>query len=431
VQFFDNTTADHATFTNKPAFLSAVYFYDNSTAGNATIVNEGSDVYSRNGFTYFEGTSTAGEGLFIVNGSLTTYFGEGRLNFWENSTAGTGTFIANGGEVPEASGGGIYLDNYSSAENGTFIANGGMVSGAFGGRVYFTIFNSTAATATLIANGGVGTGEGEGGGIVFHYSSTGGEARVEVFGNGFLDIRGHDTPRLTIGSLEGDGLVFLGGSNLSVGSNNLSTTFSGLIEENSEGMTGAITKIGHGTLTLSSENTYTGGTTIEGGKLVIANQSGSATGSGPVSVTRGKLGGSGIIAGATTIGTGSGTGAFLAPAAGTTVRATLTIQSALTYNADATYTCTFKANPNRAKTDQVITNGVTINGGAMIELIGHTRGTLLQALVLTLISNTSANPINGTFSNLPDGSIVTINGNNFQASYSGGDGNDLTLTVVP
>ena len=31
--------------------------------------------------------------------------------------------------------------------------------------------------------------------------------------------------------------------------------------------------------------------------------------------------------------------------------------------------------------------------------------------MLTLISNTSADPISGTFSNLPDGSIVTINGN--------------------
>ena len=43
-----------------------------------------------------------------------------------------------------------------------------------------------------------------------------------------------------------------------------------------------------------------------------------------------------------------------------------------------------------------------------------------------LISNTSANPINGTFSNLPEGAIVNVNGNNLQASYRGGDGNDLT-----
>jgi len=323
------------------------------------------------------------------------------------------------------------VENFASAENGSFYANGTTVEGAFGGRVTFTIQSPTAATATLIGTGGVGTGEGAGGGIVFLDSSVGAAPRVEVFGNGFLDIRGHDTRRLTIGSLEGDGLVFLGGLNLSIGSNNLSTEFSGVIEENSEGMTGALTKIGHGILTLTSDNTYTGGTTIEGGKLVIGNQSGSGTGSGPVSVTRGKLGGSGIIAGETTIGTGSGRGAFLSPAAGTTVQAALTIQSALTFNADATYTCTFKAQPDSADTDMVIANGVTINSGAMIELIGHTMGVLTQGMVLSLISNTSANPISGTFSNLPDGGIVTVNGSNLQASYEGGDGNDLTLTVVP
>ena len=36
-----------------------------------------------------------------------------------------------------------------------------------------------------------------------------------------------------------------------------------------------------------------------------------------------------------------------------------------------------------------------------------------------------------TFSNLADGSTFTANGNTFQANYEGGDGNDLTLTVVP
>jgi hypothetical protein len=50
---------------------------------------------------------------------------------------------------------------------------------------------------------------------------------------------------------------------------------------------------------------------------------------------------------------------------------------------------------------------------------------------LTAISNTSATPIAGTSSNLADGAILTVNGNNFQASYEGGDGNDLTLTVAP
>ena len=43
----------------------------------------------------------------------------------------------------------------------------------------------------------------------------------------------------------------------------------------------------------------------------------------------------------------------------------------------------------------------------------------------------AATPITGTFNNLGEGEIITVNGNNFQASYSGDDGNDLTLTVVP
>ena len=50
--------------------------------------------------------------------------------------------------------------------------------------------------------------------------------------------------------------------------------------------------------------------------------------------------------------------------------------------------------------------------------------------IFTAISNTSSTAISGTFSNLPDGAIVNVNGNNLQASYTG-DGNDLTLTVVP
>ena len=144
----------------------------------------------------------------------------------------------------------------------------------------------------------------------------------------------------------------------------------------------------------------------------------------------GTLGGSGIIFGAVTIGTGSGRGAVLAPAFGSDNQATLTLQSTLTLEADATYTYTFKAKNNQARTDLVIANGVTINGAA-VALQGRIQGSLTSGTVYTVISNTSANPISGTFSNLADGAIVSVNGNNLQASYEGGDGNDLTLTVVP
>ena len=429
-----------------------IYLTNNATAGENTFFTltggNGSD--SHGGYIFFRGTASADNGTFVVYGSESRNASGAELDFQDNSSAGNGSFTVKGASVRSGEGGNILFDGNSTAANGTFVVegaiafpffggsvafdfnstatagngaffiNGSSISGAFGGFLYF--FGGTAGNAMLIANPGTNGG---GGGTISFEGGDGGEARIELTGNGTLRMTFSDS-MVTVGSIEGDGLVLLGSHKLITGSNDLSTTFSGTIQD-----TGSLEKIGNGTLTLSSENTYTGGTTVSAGVLRVANETGSATGTAAVNVNVGMLGGSGIIAGATTIGTGTETGAFLAPAAGNNVQATLTIQSAVTFNADATYTCTFRKNRNGTRTDQVIANGVTINSGAMIALSGHTSTALRQGLIITLISNTSVNPISGTFSNLPDGAIVTINGNNLQASYEGGDGNDLTLTVVP
>ncbi len=74
----------------------------------------------------------------------------------------------------------------------------------------------------------------------------------------------------------------LGAKNLTVGSNNLSTTVSGVIS----GLDGSLTKVGTGTMTLTNTETYTGVTTISAGTLQLGN--GGATGSivGTFSITR-------------------------------------------------------------------------------------------------------------------------------------------------
>ncbi|MDQ6911454.1 MAG: autotransporter-associated beta strand repeat-containing protein, partial [Verrucomicrobiota bacterium] len=83
--------------------------------------------------------------------------------------------------------------------------------------------------------------------------------------------------------------------------NDLNTTFSGVIQGNG----GAITKTGSGTFTLSGSNSYTGATNIMSGKLVVSNATGSATGSGPVTIALGAtLTGNGTIDGNLTIDSG-------------------------------------------------------------------------------------------------------------------------------
>ena len=73
---------------------------------------------------------------------------------------------------------------------------------------------------------------------------------------------------------------------------------------------------------------------------------------------------------------------------------------------------------------------MTITEGALFFLSVHGTAALSPGTVFTAIDNTVATPINGTFSNLPDGGIVSVNGNKLQVDYEGRDGNDLTLTAV-
>ena len=87
-----------------------------------------------------------------------------------------------------------------------------------------------------------------GGGIVFNGASTGGTARVKVFDNGYLDISDHQSG-VTIGSIEGSGNIFLGANRLTVGTNNINTSFSGVISES-----GSLAKIGSGVLTLQAND---------------------------------------------------------------------------------------------------------------------------------------------------------------------------------
>ena len=272
--------------------------HQHATAGDATFTNDG--------VIFFEGNATAGNGTFTNSGDIE--FGEVPA---DAATGGDGTFT-NPGSADSTLGGGTIVFHFGTAGDATFINDGATASGGIAGE---TLFKDTgdAGNATLIANGGLGGGDG--GSIQFATASTGGTARVEVFGNGNLDISRHDAPGVTIGSIEGNGAVFLGANNLTVGTNNLSTTFSGLIQDGgvSGGTGGSLTKTGNGKLTLSNANTYTGGTTVTKGTLLVTNRTGSATGTGAVQVNAGTLGGTGKINGALTIGAGTTSGAILLP----------------------------------------------------------------------------------------------------------------------
>jgi len=438
------------------AYGGATAFWDSSTAAKATIINQGSTASGTiwGGFTNLVDYSSAESATFINNPGTVSGAAAGHTliqTFLPGGNLGTSTFIANPATVPGAEGGWVEMDVGTCAGT-SFIANGATVADCQAGQIYaYGAENGTRlGVATFTANGGngsnaqgglidvfhlplsdqtvvianAGTNGGLGGTILLEDTDDMPVPQFQVFGNGTLDLTNLTANSIAIGSLAGNGMVLLAGHGLDVGSNNLSTSFSGVIQDS-----GNLVKSGTGTATLSGASTYTGGTTVGAGVLKVANTSGSATGTGALSISAGTLGGKGAIAGAVTIGTGAGAGAFLAPSIGANQPATLRIKKALTFKADSTYTC--KLNTNNARADQVIARGVTIEAGAQFSLQPVTNKKLTNGSVFTVINNTSASPITGTFANLPDGSTFTSGRNQYKVSYAGGTGKDLTLTVMP
>jgi outer membrane autotransporter protein len=271
-----------AGIVNNSGQLQTLYnvgfvFFANSSAANATIVNGGGIGLS---FIDFESTSSAGTAAIFNNTN-------GSITFSHSSTGGNAT-------VNNNAGGTLQFANTSSAGNAT-ITNSGRTnffhaSSAGNATITnnasaFIIFNqtSTAGNAT-ISNSGE---------IRFFNSSGAGNARLITHVGGSTEFGMSAGPngdgKLSAGSIAGAGSYGLGSNELTVGGNGDTTEVSGVIS----GAGGSLVKTGAGTLTLSGINTYTGGTTISDGRLVVNGALASST----VTVQGGILGGSGTVGG--------------------------------------------------------------------------------------------------------------------------------------
>lgn len=166
----------------------------------------------------------------------------------------------------------------------------------------------------MIVNGTASTAPGTGSGLVLGPVGTS-MANASLTINGTLELGNQTTgmgwaagavsgTNASIDALDGTGMVVANMQTaastrtLIVGSNNGTGSFSGEIA-NGNNNTLSLTKTGTGTQTLSGPNTYSGGTAVNAGTLLVKNITGSGTGSGAVTVatgtTHGTLGGTGII----------------------------------------------------------------------------------------------------------------------------------------
>ena len=203
---------------------------------------------------------------------------------------------------------------------------------------------STAGDAIIITTAG--------GLTAFADSATGGNARFITTAGGAFDITALSSGGMTAGSIEGAGTFSLGPNQLTVGSNNLSTTVSGVIT----GSGGSLIKIGTGTLTLSGTSTYTGATVVAGGTLFLTGDISPSSGVavGPNATLAGTGTAPGVLVGGGTLAPGLPIGI-----------GTLNVAGNLVFTSAATYLVGI----NAITASQTNVTGIAALNGATVQVI--------------------------------------------------------------
>jgi autotransporter-associated beta strand protein len=185
---------------------------------------------------------------------------------------------------------------------------------------------------------------------------------------------------------------------------------------------GGLIKSGTGSLTLDGQNSYNGPTAVTEGALLV---NGTISGSATTIANGATLGGSGVVGNTNVNGT-------LAPG---NSAGDLTSTGTVAFAAGSTFLLELNGLIAGVEHDQLtldITAALNLLGGNVILTLGFAP---TVGNTFTIVENNSATAITGTFSNLTNnGSILaSFSGTQyeFRANYQGGDGNDLTLVVVP
>jgi len=233
-------------------------------SGVGSFTKDGSGTLTLTGANTYSGGTSFNAGILAVNGDAN--LGTGSLSFnggtLEALTAGGG--ITSSKAVTLNAGGGAFL-----ADSGTSSTLSGVISGVG------ALTKDGPGTLTFAGTSTYSGDTNVNGGTLRAGSSSAFSANSAFIVNSILDLNSNSN---TVASLTGNGTVTNNGANpatLTVGGNNTSTTFSGILIDGSSSL--GITKTGIGSFILTGGNSYTGGTTITGGVLQIGN--GGTTGS--------------------------------------------------------------------------------------------------------------------------------------------------------
>jgi len=286
----------------------------------------------------------SGANMNLNGGSLTigSASSTGAFKIGNGASTRGGFLTMTGGSLTCLGTDGLLLNTLSGSANGANISGATSVATLTG--VTLNQVNASGATSWLVVSNGATLYLGSVGLV----ANQPGAAVFASFANATI---GAVTNWFSIAPIILAGNATIKAADVSGGAHNIS--LGGILSGG-----GGLTKTGAGTLTLAGTNTFSGNTTVSAGTLVVNNPSGSATGSGVVSIANGgTLAGNGIISGAVTVNSGG----TLVPG---NTPGTLTFGNSLTLAAGSTNI--FEISNAPLTNDVAKIFGALTNGGTLI-----------------------------------------------------------------
>ncbi|MFM2242049.1 MAG: hypothetical protein RLZ97_904, partial [Verrucomicrobiota bacterium] len=380
---FTGTISGPGALTRIDRWSTIILAGNNTYEGTTTIPSLGNIQIGNDG-----ATGTPGSGAIVNNGTL-RIDRSGTLDI-PNNISGSGTMLIDNPAATDivilggqnSFGGNITLNRGTLRLIRSEAAGSGPKSILLQGtdrRLQFSGGTTLASNITIIAS----TNSADGTGIsnVEDDNIINGPINIST-GNAVLNISSTAGAMTIAGPITA---TTTGRSLLLGGASIAANVISGAI---SNGSTTAlpVSKQGSGTWTLTNAHSYTGATTINGGKLILAGALAS-----PVTATTGTLAAQG----------------------GASTSSDLAINSSGRFE---------------------VATGSSISVGGSVTLAGNldliAPPGLAPGSSFTILDKTSAGAVSGNFTGLPEGASFTASGYDWQITYAGGNGNDVVVTTA-
>jgi autotransporter-associated beta strand protein len=254
----DTSEADNGNFTVTESITDP-----SSSIGSLNVTKLGSGTLTLNASNSFSGTMLLNSGTLVLghatdtlsdNASVsmspsTSLLMGGNSDTIKSLSASSGAYVFGTGTLSAGNSFSFTSANVSINLSGSATLSAGGSTTLWGNNTYTG--NTTVSQGTLsLQNVNALSGS------TLVHANPGSSVQFSVPGNNTYNF----------GGLAGNQTLAFEGNALSIGANNMNTTYNATLSG-----TGSLTKVGNGTLTFTGNNTYTGGTTISGGTLSISS----------------------------------------------------------------------------------------------------------------------------------------------------------------